>query len=184
MPLLAVLYLVAAGAVTEPNAALHVAAIAGLVGTLLPLVTGLITKKYANKVWATYLTLLLSVVTGSVTALTQNVIGGHVDWLMWVLGIGSAYVAAIAAYKGFHVPSGLAGAVQNVLPNVGIGTETSDPLALTSAPRTELVGATVIKGGQTPGASPAPVESVEPKVTPVTRASGQPRKATSARKKR
>lgn len=181
MPLLVVLH--TAGAVTEPNAALHVAAIAGLIGTLLPLVTGLITKKYANKVWATYLTLFLSVVTGAVTALTQNVIGGHVDWLMWVLGIGSAYVAAIAAYKGFHVPSGLAGAVQNVMPNVGLGTETSDPLALTSAPRTELVGATVIKGGLTPSASPAPVEGVEPKATP-TRASGQPRKAPSARKKR
>jgi hypothetical protein len=169
MPLQVLLLL----AVSQPTVELHVAAIAGLIGVLLPLVTGVFVKKYADRAWAAVVTLLLSVVTGAVAAFAQSG-AAHIDWVAWVFGIITAYVAAIASYYGIHVPTGLAGAVQNATANFGLGSVVSEPLNMTSAPRIEQLGSTLKGGRATP--TPAPVPRVEPKATPpVTRASGQSR---------
>lgn len=170
-----------AAAVSEPSAAVHVAAIAGLIGMVIPLISGFVTKKYADKKWATYVTALLAVVAGSVAALSQDVANGDADWVLFVVGIGTGYVSAISSYKGFHVPTGLAGAVQNVAPDFGLGRATANPLDMTSAPRTEQLGelGVAVEGGRAPEFTPQPV----PRVDPPTVQSGAPR-ASRARKKR
>lgn len=155
---------------SQPTTELHIATIAALIGTIIPLVTGVLVKKYADRAWAALVTLFLSVITGSLTALATTT--NHIDWVGWAFGIISAYVAAVATYYGIHVPTGLAGAVQNSTANFGLGSVVSEPLNMTSAPRIEQLG-TTLKGGRAT-ATPAAVPRVDPPAGP-TRRSGQPR---------
>lgn len=104
-----------------------------LVGVLLPLLVGLVTKKRAPAWLKAVLLALLAAVAGVITDAISNggtiVVKQAIDagLTAWVLGVGS--------YYGLHKPAGIAAAVQNVAPNVGIGAASPPPEARPPAPR-------------------------------------------------
>ena len=87
---------------------------------LIPLLTGLVTKKLASSRLKSIVTTALSILTGALNGVLQNN-GSIPDLDRWVTDMVIAFVIATASYYGLWKPSGAAAAVQNIKPNTGIG---------------------------------------------------------------
>jgi hypothetical protein len=104
---------------------LDVSVLARVQGMVIPLLTGLITKKVASsrlKAFCTaMLSLLGSVVAVAIAADGKVVLGDWVDTFVTTL------VTATATYYGFWKPTGTAEAVQDIAPTLGLGSEPDVP---------------------------------------------------------
>jgi hypothetical protein len=93
-----------------------------IVGSVIPLIVGLISKSNASDRLKALINGLLSALAGAgTTALTT---AGKVEWQSWVIGILSTWIASIATYYGFWKPSGVEPAVSKATRRFGIGRRT------------------------------------------------------------
>lgn len=90
-----------------------------ILGILIPLFTGVVTKKIAAQGTKAVVTLIASILLGSIAYLVTA--DGGYDWRGFVNSFLNAFVPAIASYYGLWKPTGLAGTVANATANVGIG---------------------------------------------------------------
>lgn len=163
MPLLAFMHLLAV--VSQPTATLHVATVAALIGLLIPLVTAVVVRKYADRRWFVLCTTALSVLTGGLAALVERG-DAHTDWATWLLGMVTAFITAITSYYGIHLPVGTAAAIQNATADFGIGGTAAAPSNMVSVARAEYaspqggVGATMVARDRPP--DPPSVQSGTP----------------------
>jgi hypothetical protein len=146
---------------------LNVTALTIVVGTLIPLLTGLVAKEKNGTVRAVA-DGLLSAVAGAITlAITE---GGSVSLASWVLGIAATWGASILAYNGFWGPTGfLDRAVEWVaakLAKVGIHLPQSEIVSVEAAIKAlfgdavQFLSAEELKHHLHPTPTPAPVTSV------------------------
>lgn len=99
-----------------------------LVGILIPILTGLISKKVASGGLKSILTLVLSVLVSVIATLVAS--DGHgFAWHPFATAFISTFVVAIASYYGFWKPTGLAGSVAQATQSFGI----SRPVLQTAA---------------------------------------------------
>lgn len=88
-------------------------------GTLIPLVTGVITKQVASSAVKSICTAVLSTIAGLVTsAMTHDGTLYLEDSLMAVM---VTFITAISAYYGFLKPTGIAPTVQAKTASLGVG---------------------------------------------------------------
>lgn len=90
-----------------------------LSGTVIPLITGIVTKQVASSGVKAVCTAVLSVVGGIFTAALQN--NGTIYLEPSIGAIGVCFLTAIGMYYGFLKPTGISGSVQAKTANVGIG---------------------------------------------------------------
>lgn len=90
-----------------------------LLGLLIPLLTALLTKKFAAQGTKAVITLVASALLGSIAYLA-TVDGGY-DWAGFVNAFINAFLPAIAGYYGLWKPTGVAGTVAQKTQNFGIG---------------------------------------------------------------
>ena len=107
------------------------AAVVALVGLIIPLVTGLVTKSNASSQVKALVTTALSVLTAVIANLATA--DGNYDWKGFLSAFLVAFVPAIATYYGLWKPTGVAGSVQSATSGVGIGGSTP---AVTHEPET------------------------------------------------
>ena len=88
-----------------------------LVGVIVPLLVGLLTKLNASPAIKSVLNLGL-VALGS-ALVTSNQVG--FSWKPFLVNLGVGWAVSVGTYYGFYKPTGLAGTVANVAPNTGIG---------------------------------------------------------------
>lgn len=88
-------------------------------GTLIPFITGLITKKVASPAVKAVCTAILSVIAGIVSAAQAN--NGAIHLEQSVTNIFVAFITAIGLYYGLYRPTTAAAKVQNIAPEVGVG---------------------------------------------------------------
>lgn len=88
-----------------------------LIGVIVPLLVGLLTKLNASPAVKSILNLGL---TALGTALvTSNQVG--FSWKPFAVNFAVAWAVGIGTYYGFYKPTGVANTVSNVAPNTGIG---------------------------------------------------------------
>lgn len=88
-----------------------------LVGVIVPLLVGLVTKLNASPG-------IKAVLNLGLTALgTASVVFNQIDWdwKAFAVNFGVAWAVSVATYYGFYKPAGVADTVAKVAPNVGIG---------------------------------------------------------------
>lgn len=90
-----------------------------LVGTLIPVLVALVTKKVANSGLKGALNATLSVATGVLNVLVAN--GGMADVTAMVNAALLAFTASIVTYYGLLKPTGITGKVQDSTASFGIG---------------------------------------------------------------
>lgn len=91
-----------------------------VVGTLIPLLVGLVTKEVANSGLKGVLNALLSAVAGALTVLVDN--GGVLGPWQELANAGFAtFITSIATYYGVWKPTGVATSVQRKTARVGVG---------------------------------------------------------------
>jgi hypothetical protein len=105
-----------------------------LLGLLIPLLTALLTKKLASQGLKAVVTLISSVLLGSIAYLVAA--DGGYDWEGFVNAFINAFLPAIAAYYGLWKPTGVAGTVANKTARFGVG---SPPMLQTSDKGAESV---------------------------------------------
>lgn len=112
-----------------------------MIGWLIPLAVGVITKKWASGAVKAISNLALSAITGGIAVAVQA--DGHVTLTTWLVNIAVTFIQSIVAYYGLWKPSGVAPAVQNVAPGVGIGSGwKDDSVGQTSDSATKINGLT------------------------------------------
>jgi hypothetical protein len=97
------------------------------VGFVLPLLTALVTKKFASGGLKSVVTLVLSALIAVIGTLVTS--DGHFAVNAFVNAFVNVFVPAIAAYYGLWKATGVAGKVANVTDSFGLGRpvlETSD----------------------------------------------------------
>lgn len=88
-------------------------------GTLIPLVTGIITKQVASSALKAVCTAVLATVAGLVTsAMTHD---GTLYLEESLMAVMVTFVTAISTYYGFLKPTGISGTVQSKTASLGIG---------------------------------------------------------------
>lgn len=114
-----VLSTILASVVLHPSAEL----ITILVGIVLPLVTGIITKLNATSAVKAVANAVLSVVAGFLVALANAPEQG-LDLYVFLYAVALAFVSSIASFHGIWKPTGIAGRVQATTADFGIGSST------------------------------------------------------------
>lgn len=89
-----------------------------LVGILVPLLVGVVSKKVASRRVKAVLNAVLSAIAGS-TAYLVAVDGGY-DFVGFVNSAVGVFIVSIATYYGLWKPTGAAEGVQNKTSGVGI----------------------------------------------------------------
>lgn len=98
---------------------IDVVALNFVAGTVVPLLTALVTTRLANPGLKAVVTLLLSALAGGlVVALEAN---GTVELETWVVSIGTTWLMSIASYYGLWKPTATAPKIQAATPNIGLG---------------------------------------------------------------
>lgn len=133
-----------------------VTAVAFIAGTIIPLLTALLTKARASSRVKSACTLVLSLATGVTAYLTLH--DGRTTWQGLVTAAVGVYLAAGTTYQNAWKPLGTAAAVANLAPDAGLG----EPVPLDEQPA-EPVTAIVSQ------VAPNPTESAQ-----VTTLKGQP----------
>lgn len=98
-------------------------------GTLVPLVVAFIAKLNASSGLKSLLNALLSAVAGALS--TALAAGGSIQWQLYLVNIGLAWVASIATYYGLWKPTSTAIKLSNATKNFGFGRA---PRALANPP--------------------------------------------------
>lgn len=111
---------------------LDMATAAFLVGTLIPLATAFVTKLRASPGLKAVVTLLLSVIAGTINSIVEA--GGEFELRPTVTSVILTWLTAIASYYGLWKPTNAAPKVASIAPASGIGTEVIDT---TSKPKRE-----------------------------------------------
>lgn len=88
-----------------------------LIGVIVPLLVGLLTKLNAAPAVKSVLNLGLTALGAALV--TSNQIG--FTWKPFLVNFAVAWAVGIGTYYGFYKPTGVAGTVANVAPNTGIG---------------------------------------------------------------
>jgi hypothetical protein len=97
-------------------------AVSILVGTVLPIVVGLVTKLGASSGLKAVLLLLLSAVQGLIVSSTMGD-GAAVFSTETLLIAGLGWVSAVASYYGLLTPTGISPAVNNKTARFGLGSD-------------------------------------------------------------
>lgn len=112
--------------VAQNSMTLDAATVAAAISFFIPLVVSLITKKEASakvKAGAN----ILGVAVAAVVALYVNREPGvDLTWQAAVWTFASSLVASLAGYQGVWKPLGAKGALENVSPDKGIGSNTTE----------------------------------------------------------
>lgn len=118
--------------------------VAYIIGTIVPLVTALVTSKYAPPQLKALVAFVLSILGGVLAAFTQN--SGTLTVSEIVTACVQTYIAHAATYHALWKPTGIAVAVNaKIAPGVGIGPSlpppppvpVADPLVATLEAREE-----------------------------------------------
>lgn len=88
-----------------------------LVGTVIPLLVGLLTKLNASA--GIKATLNLGLAALGAALVTANQV--NFNWKPFLVNFAFAWVVSVGTYYGFYKPSGVAPAVAAVAPGVGLG---------------------------------------------------------------
>ncbi len=107
----------------EQTLTVDLALLTFLGGTLIPLLTALVTKAEASSKVKALTTLFLAVVAAGVESVIAQ--GGAVNVQSWLLAIGTTYISAIASYYGLTKPTEVTGAIQRKTADFGIGPDVS-----------------------------------------------------------
>jgi hypothetical protein len=92
------------------------------VGSVIPLLVGLVSKATLAKPIKAILNGLLSAIAGA--AATALASGGSVQWQSYVITIITTWIASIATYYGFWKPSGVTPTISEATSHFGIGRRT------------------------------------------------------------
>jgi len=94
-----------------------------IVGTLIPLLVGVVTKMRASSQVKSIANALLSAVAGALVPVINACAGDTcaVNWREVALGVGVTWIASVATYYGLWKPTGTADSVQARTAGVGIG---------------------------------------------------------------
>lgn len=98
---------------------MDVTVLAFLAGTVIPLLTALVTKITASSAVKAVANLILSMAAGGVAFLVAN--DGTGTLLELIAAMVSVYLASGVSYTNFWKPTGTAAAVQSATPNTGVG---------------------------------------------------------------
>lgn len=88
-----------------------------LVGVIVPLLVGLLTKLNAAPNVKAFLNLGLTALGAALA--TSNQVG--FSWKPFAVNFGVAWAVSVGSYYGFYKPTGTSAAVANVAPGVGLG---------------------------------------------------------------
>jgi hypothetical protein len=91
-----------------------------IAGSLVPLAVGLVTKLNASSRLKAVVNLLLSVVTGVLTAMIAA--SGETTLALLASSAVTAYLSSGVSYNNLWKPTQVASAVQDVAPGVGLGS--------------------------------------------------------------
>jgi hypothetical protein len=89
-------------------------------GILVPIIVALVTKKYASSGLKSALNVVSSAVIGSVGYLVAE--DGGYNLAGFLNSFFNTFLVSVAAYYGVLKPTGIAGTVTNLKPDVGIGS--------------------------------------------------------------
>lgn len=110
----------AVSAKAPPLITLDAAVFATIGGVVVPYITAVLAKETASRGTKSVVTLLLSIVLGTLSVLTTN--AGHaVTVKELVLAIGAAWVVALSTYQGFAKPTTLAPKLHHATGRFGLG---------------------------------------------------------------
>lgn len=96
-----------------------VVALSFVVGTLIPILVGIVTKSRASSAVKATANALLSAIAGYIVVAIKA--DGAIDLYSALLGIGMTWVSSVGTYFGFLKPAGVSGAVQDATAGVGVG---------------------------------------------------------------
>lgn len=91
-----------------------------MVGAVIPLLVGLVTKARASSAVKGLMNTFLSIVGGTIVVAADH--GLHVDSHL-ALAMFYAFASSTVAYKTLWKPTGIAGAIQNASAQFGVGAE-------------------------------------------------------------
>lgn len=114
-----------------------------VLGSLIPLVVGLITKQWASSWVKAAANVLLSVAGGILAVVVQT--KGSISIAELVNGVFITLTTGNILHVAVYKPLGLSEAVQNVAPALGIG-ESPDPAPFTPASETAPTGSFTVLG--------------------------------------
>lgn len=98
---------------------IDVVALNFLAGTVIPLLTALVTTRVASPGLKAVVTLLLSAVAGGVAVAIEA--NGTIELETWIVSIGCTWLLAIASYYGLWKPTTVAPKVQEKTATFGVG---------------------------------------------------------------
>ena len=109
---------------------INAALVTAIIGTLIPILVGLVTKFHASSSVKSILSIVLNgiqaLIVSSVTSSGDAIISKETI-LLWVVGV----VTSVATYTGVWKPNNV---ISKLLPNIGIGTNAaSEPAQDTPA---------------------------------------------------
>lgn len=117
--------------------ALDVHVLTLLSGTIVPILVGLVTKRFVDSSVKLGLNAALSAIAGGLTVAIAA--EGKVDAADWLTGMLTAFGVSMATYHGFLKPTHIASAIERIAPDFGVGT----PRIGTTIPIGEVADATV-----------------------------------------
>lgn len=95
-------------------------------GTLIPIITGIITKLQASNGVKSVVALVLSVLVGTLSAITSS--GGTFDWKLAAAAAGAAFATNVTTYLGLHTTIGSDQPIGTyATANFGLGTPQPPP---------------------------------------------------------
>lgn len=104
----------------EGSTQIDTATISILLGVVIPIVVGIVTKIDAAPGLKAVLNALLSAITGALNLVLTN--EGALVWREFVTSIALAWLVSVATYYGLWKPTGVAGTVATATARVGIGS--------------------------------------------------------------
>lgn len=95
------------------------ATLAVLIGVVLPLLTGIVTKANASSSLKAVINAGLSAIAGFLVAVVP---GSKIEWRDVVLGVGLTWAISVATYYGLWKPTGTARSVAMATSKFGLGS--------------------------------------------------------------
>lgn len=105
---------------------LDVGVLAMLSGTVIPLLVGLVAKRYAERSIKLLLNGALSALAGGLAAAIAT--NGTVEPKDWLLSMATTFFVSMTSYYLAYKPTGIAAAVQAIAPRFGIGPWSVDAI--------------------------------------------------------
>lgn len=89
-----------------------------LVGVVIPLLVGLLTKLNASSGIKSILNLGFTALGTALVTFNQTTVW---NWKTFAINFGLGWAVSIGTYYGFYKPTGVAGTVAKATPNFGVG---------------------------------------------------------------